>query len=429
VTPTQRQLAWQTREIQALIHFGPNTFTSKEWGSGFESPSVFNPTNLDCGQWVAAAQAAGVQSITLVCKHHDGFCLWPTEFTSFSVKSSPWRAGKGDLVREMSEACRKAGLKFGIYISPADLHEPSYGRNSQQYNDFFCSQLGELLAGYGEICEVFFDGAKPSGRHQVHDFPRYYRLIRELQPNAVITVKGPDVRWVGNEQGTARESEWSVIPLPVPPVEYDWPDLMALDLGSRGKLRGAQFLHWYPAVADVSLRQGWFWQPGRERSLKSLNQLIHIYEHSVGRNAVLMLGLAPNTEGLLPESDVQRLKEFGAAIKAAFATNLLASTNAKSEVLPKPADCLFEQRITFREPQKINYLVLREDITKGQRVEAFEVTVTVATTDDREQSQRLFRATTIGNKRILKLNGALVRTLLLHITQSRATPFVQLSAY
>ena len=311
-TPSQRQFAWQQREVEALIHFGINTFTAQEWGSGSERPALFNPTDFDPDQWVLAAKAFNAKSITLVAKHHDGFCLWPSKYTDYSVKKSPWRNGNGDLVRELSDACHTAGIGFGIYLSPGDRHEPTFGRNSFRYNDFFCHQLTELLSNYGEITQVFLDGAQPvRDRKQEYDWPRYYKIIRELQPNAVITVYGPDVRWVGNEDGIARDSEWSVIPLPVPPELFEWKDMTAKDLGSNEKIENAKYLHWYPAAADVSIRRGWFWNKATDFSVKTPAQLLDIYEKSVGRNACLQLNITPDTTGRIPDRDLASLQEFG----------------------------------------------------------------------------------------------------------------------
>ncbi len=410
--------------MQALVHFGMNTFTGREWGSGRENPALFNPTNLDCAQWVQAAQSFGARSITMLCKHHDGFCLWPSQYTRHSVKSSPWRNGQADVVREVSAACRQAGLKFGIYLSPADMHEPTFGRNSQRYNDYYCNQLTELLTKYGEICEVFLDGAQPSGAQQAYDFQRYYRLVRELQPKAVISMRGPDVRWVGNELGRARETEWSVVPLTISPDEQTWPDLTAPDLGSRKQLAGARFLCWYPAAADVSLRRTWFWHPGQEAGIKSLQELLTIYEQSVGRNAVLQLNLCPDTSGRIPEADMKRLEEFGAAIRAVFGTNLVASTKARVEPMAAQDDGTYIQRITFPSAQKVHYVALHEDISKGQRVEGFELAVPVE-----GNPAKVLRGTTIGWKRLVNLNGLAVQELTLRITQTRAQPFVSVSAY
>ncbi len=424
VLPNARQLAWQQRDIQALLHFGMNTMTDREWGNGTEDPKLFNPARLDAAQWAQAAQSFGAQSLTMVCKHHDGFCLWPSQFTEHSVKNSPWKGGQGDLVAEVAEACRKAGLKFGVYVSPADLNHQAYGRNSAVYNDYFCNQLQELLSRYGEICEVFLDGAQPSIRHQGYDFPRYYRLIRQLQPSAVITMRGPDARWVGNESGAGRESEWSVLPVPTDPEQYDWPDQVASDLGSRKRLVGAPYLHWHPALAAVSLRRDWFWHPGKDNTIKSLPALVRIYEQTVGRNAVLQLNLSPDRDGRIPEADLNRLQEFGGALQSAFGTNLVAAGKARIDPVVAQDDGTFTQHIAFSSPQPARYVVLQEDITKGQRVEAFEFIATPGTAD-----QKVFLGTTIGWKRIVRLGDTWATDFLLRIKQNRAEPVVSVALY
>jgi alpha-L-fucosidase len=393
--PSVRQLLWSTHEFTVFFHFGVNTLSGSEWGSGQEQPKTFNPTALDAGQWVRAIQSAGASGVVLICKHHDGFCLWPSQFTEHSVRNSPWREGNGDLVREVSEACRKAGLRFGVYLSPGDLHETTYGRDSAAYNEYFRNQLRELLTNYGEISEVWFDGAQPSRLKQAYDFPSYYRLVRELQPNAVIVSKGPDVRWVGNEAGIARESEWSVIPLPTTVEDYDWPDLRAQDLGSRERLKGAKTLHWYPAVCDVSLGPDWFWDPRWDRELKSLDQLKRIYESSVGRNAGLLLNIGPDRRGLIPDSQVRRLKEFGDWMRTSFSTNLLAGVELTLQASPGTNDvAVFEAQLG--KTLLANTIVLQEDIAKGQYVERFTVEGKVG-----DRWFQLATGTTIGRKRIL----------------------------
>jgi len=395
--PSARPLAWSEREFTVFIHFGMNTFSDLEWGEGTEDPRYFNPRQLDARQWVEAIRGAGASDVVLVCKHHDGFCLWPSQYTAHSVRQSPWREGRGDVVREVSDACRDAGLRFGVYLSPGDLHEPTYGTDSIAYNEFFRNQLRELLTGYGPISEVWFDGAKPSRRTQHYDFPGYYRLIRELQPEAMIASKGPDVRWVGNESGVARESEWSVIPLPVPAEQYDWPDLRAADLGSRARLAGAKALQWYPAVCDVSLGPTWFWVPKWDHELKSLDRLKQIYETSVGRNAGLLLNVAPNREGVIPEPQVRRLREFGQWQQAGFASNRLAQVTLKPVPVATSAAAVPVLEARFDAEVVANTLVLREDIARGQLVERMTVEGLSGGT-----WWELARATTVGRKRILR---------------------------
>jgi len=311
VVPAERQVAWQGLEFQAFVHFGMNTFTDREWGQGTEDPRLFNPLEFDASQWAEAFKAAGMRGVVFSAKHHDGFCLWPSRFTDHSVAQSLWREGKGDAVREVADACRQAGLKFGVYLSPWDRHEPTYG-DSPRYNDFFLNQLRELLTQYGEISEVWFDGAcgeGPNGKRQVYDWGAYWRLIRELQPRAVISIMGPDVRWIGNEAGVARESEWSVVPTS---QMDDWPaekdpggiagiNAQAPDLGSTRAIaesarRGGR-LFWYPGQVDVSIRPGWFYHAAEDMRVKTIGHLLDIYYTSVGGNAQLLLNVPPDRRG------------------------------------------------------------------------------------------------------------------------------------
>ena len=261
--------------------------------------------------------------LILTCKHHDGFCLWPSKYTEHCVKNSPWRDGKGDVVKEVSDACRRGGIKFGVYLSPWDRHEKTYG--SDAYNDYYKNQLRELLTNYGEITEVWWDGAcgeGPNGKRQVYDWDGYIKVVRELQPNAVMAICGPDIRWVGNEDGLARESEWSVLPpMPDAPAKPD--------LGHRKyRCRSDTVFRWYPAECDVSIRPGWFYHASEDGKVKSLHDLLDIYYRSVGRNSVLLLNVPPDRRGLFHENDVARLRELRAALDETFKTNLAAGKPA-----------------------------------------------------------------------------------------------------
>ena len=280
VVPSERQLKWHELEFYAFIHFGMNTFTNSEWGNGNDDPVLFNPEKLNADQWAAAVRAAGMKAIILTCKHHDGFCLWPSAYTDYSVKSSKWRDGQGDVVRECAEACKKFGLKFGIYLSPWDRHEPSYG-TGEEYNNYFKKQLRELLTNYGDIFCVWFDGAcgeGKNGRKQEYDWQGYYELIRECQPEAVISVTGPDVRWCGNEAGVARHAEWSVIPSelcfysdvqtgPGPMAEEGSLSYLyntEQELGTMPNILYSKGLTFTPAEINMSIRPGWFWHKNEE---------------------------------------------------------------------------------------------------------------------------------------------------------------------
>ena len=328
------------------------------------------------------------------------------------------------MVGDLSTACRDLNIGFGIYLSPADLHEQTHGRDSDKYNDFFCHQLRELLTGYGEICEVFFDGAEVGSRKQRYDWQRYYRLIRELQPGAAIVVKGPDARWVGNEYGEGRESDWNVVPLPVPADQYDWPDMTWPDVGGKTKIDSAQYLHWYPALADVSIRSSWFWRADPDSAVKTVPMLVRLYETTVGRNAVMQLGVAPNREGVIPELEVQRLGEFGEQIRQRFATNLILSAKVESlDPSPKTTNT-FAQKISFKIPTPVKYVVLQELIEMGQHVERFEIKAQLQSGESRK-----FKATTIGYKRIIRIDLANVTDIEVQVLESRAQPRVLVAVY
>ena len=367
LTPTDQQYAWQQLELTAFIHFGMNTFTGREWGDGKEDPTLFNPTDFNAEQWVLSLQEAGFKMIILTAKHHDGFCLWPTATTKHSVQSSIWKDGNGDIVREVKNACDKYGMKFGVYLSPWDRNAESYG-NSPRYNAMFVEQLKELLTNYGEVHEVWFDGANgdgPNGKRQVYYWTRFYHGIDSLQPKAVKAIMGNDVRWVGNESGLGRETEWSVTPLnpdinETIATENKRLDInpMANDLGSRTLLADAKTLYWYPSEVDVSIRPGWFYHPEQDHQVKTLQQLVDIYYQSVGMNSVLLLNIPPDKRGLLHEVDVARLKEFGVYIKNTFKRNKLTNGNIAWTA----------QNGDFKEftasGDTINTVMLQEDIKK-----------------------------------------------------------------
>ena len=350
VVPSPRQAALQRLEFYAFFHFTVNTFTGREWGDGAESPAVFDPPELDADQWVDAVKAAGMRGAILTCKHHDGFCLWPSRHTGHTVAASPFRGGKGDVVREVADACRRAGLRFGVYLSPWDRHSPLYG-SGKPYDDFFTDQLTELLTGYGEIFAVWFDGAcgeGPNGKKQHYDWDRYYRTVRELQPGACIHVCGPDIRWCGNEAGDTRPSEWSVVPRRTTDTEKvasasQQTDDAAFrqrpisardrDLGSREALAHEPDLVWYPAEVNTSIRPGWFWHPEEDAQVRSLEELIRIYEHAVGGNATFLLNVPPTAQGTLHPADVARLREFGQYLAEAYGENLLTRPGAELSAL------------------------------------------------------------------------------------------------
>ncbi len=423
--PDERQLAWHELEFYAFIHFGVNTFTDREWGLGYESPAIFNPTELDADQWVEACKSAGMKGLILTCKHHDGFCLWPSKYTEHSVKSSPWKDGKGDVVREVSEACKRGGLKFGIYLSPWDRHEKTYG-DSDIYNLFYVNQLKELLTGYGDIFCVWLDGAcgeGVGGKRQVYDWESYYRVVRELQPGAVISVCGPDVRWCGNEAGHCRESEWSVVPAYLRNAEMtadksqksDDPGFSKklnsddADLGSREAIRNAEKLVWYPAEVNTSIRPGWFYHASEDDKVKTLDELLTIYYNSVGGNASFLLNIPPDKRGLIHENDAARLRELGSVLNKTFERDLAEEASYAVEI---NAD--LERDRTF------DRIVLSEEIRLGQRVEAFTLQYM-----ENGKWKELFKGTVIGHKCICCFPKMTARHVKLVVTRSRANPIIK----
>lgn len=416
--PTPQQLEWQQMELTAFLHFGINTFTDREWGDGSEDPALFNPTELDAEQWVRSLKEAGFKMVILTAKHHDGFCLWPTKTTKHSVASSPWKEGKGDVVKELREACSKYDMRFGVYLSPWDRNAECYG-DSPRYNQFFIEQLTELLTNYGEVHEVWFDGANaegPNGRKQIYDWDAFYKTIQKLQPKAVMAIMGDDVRWVGNEKGLGRETEWSATVLA--PGIYMRSDSVntalgvgstSADLGSREILNKANELFWYPSEVDVSIRPGWFYHANEDNQVKSLKHLTDIYFQSVGYNSVLLLNVPPDRRGLIHEADVKRLKEFADYRNRAFADNRVTDGQ-----MPWKAASGESREYTLKEGSTINVVLLQEDISQGQRVEEFEVEGLV-----NGQWQSLGKGTTIGYKRLLRFPEVNATQLRLKLLSTR----------
>jgi alpha-L-fucosidase len=448
IAPSANQLAWQEMEFIAFAHFGMNTFTDREWGEGTEEPALFNPTELDARQWARAFKAAGMRMVIVTAKHHDGFCLWPSRYTEHSVKRSPWREGKGDVVREVAEACREAGLKLGIYLSPWDRHEPTYG-DSPAYNEHFRSQLRELLTGYGEIAEVWFDGAcgeGPNGKRQEYDWPSYYRVVRECQPGAVIFGMGPDLRWVGTETGYGRETEWSVVPvnikeefLSVPPFLDDLyipGDMTGEDLGSRERIAAARALAWYPAETDVSIRPGWFYHAKEDGEVKTPQKLVDIYFSSAGRNGVLLLNVPPDRQGLIHENDIRSLVGMRRILDRTFQINLAegARVEASAEADGHPGRAMLDGakqtywttpgsietavlEFTLPDTRTFDVAELQEEIRCGQRVEEFSLE-----SWDGNAWRVFSRGTTIGYKRLLRFPEITTRRVRLTIAKSRLNP-------
>ena len=418
LVPTKQQLEWQKMELTAFLHFGINTFTGREWGDGKEDPALFNPTELDAEQWVRTLKDAGFKMVIITAKHHDGFCLWPTKTTKHSVESSPWKDGKGDVVKELRQACDKYGMKFGVYLSPWDRNAECYG-DSPAYNKFFIEQLTELLTNYGEVHEVWFDGANgegPNGKKQVYDWDAFYSTIRTLQPNAVTAIMGDDVRWVGNEKGIGRETEWSATVLTPGVYARATENNKALgvhgkaeDLGGRDILIKAKELFWYPSEVDVSIRPGWFYHNDQDSKVKSLKHLTDIYFQSVGYNSVLLLNIPPDTRGLISDADVDRLKEFKAYLDDVFADNKVIDGNK----LWKAAQGE-QKEYTLKENSEVNVIMLQEDISKGQRVEGIDIEVFV-----NGQWNKVAEGTTVGYKRMFRFPVVKGEKLRITLTASR----------
>ena len=453
IVPSERQLRHQELEFYAFIHFTVNTFTGREWGDGTESPSIFRPDSLNADQWAEAVREAGMKGMILTCKHHDGFCLWPSRYTDHTVAASPFRNGRGDIVREASDACRRAGLAFGVYLSPWDRHNPLYGTGTP-YDDYFVHQLEELLTGYGEIFCVWFDGAcgeGPNGKKQFYDWDRYYETVRRLQPNACISVCGPDVRWCGNEAGVTRPSEWSVVPKRTRDTEKIAADSQQedsdefrqrkisasdLDLGSQAVLENEPELIWYPAEVNTSIRPGWFYHAEEDGQVKPLEQLVSIYENAAGGNATFLLNIPPDTDGLLHKEDVTRLRELGQYLRETYAVNLLSGASLScGEELPEhpieavredsydtwfqPRDGVRTCRLAMTWPENVQprRMVLKENIRLSQRIERFSVEAKID-----GAWQTVYRGTTVGHKKIVPLTLPPVRELALCIEDARVCP-------
>ncbi len=448
VIPSLRQLEWQKLEMYAFCHFGTNTFTGKEWGDGTAPASIFNPKKLDARQWAREIKNAGLRGIILTCKHHDGFCLWQSEYTDYCMKNSPYKDGKGDIAKEVSDACREYGLKFGVYLSPWDRHEATYG-TGEEYNTYFKNQLTELATKYGNIFCFWFDGAcgeGKNGKKQVYDWNSYFALIRELQPNAVINICGPDVRWCGNEAGKSRESEWSVVPSFVGNQDYTAEhsqqedtsefakkvDETTQDLGSRKVIEGCTHFIWYPAEVDVSIRPGWFYHRREDFKVKSLKKLMHIYWGSVGGNSSLLLNIPPNKDGLIAKADIRALRKFGKELRKEFPENLMkdcvvtassqfSEDNNPNNIITENGywqcgenDKNPEIEIAFNTPIVADKIVLKENIATGQQIENFDVYA-----DNGDGYKKLCSSTVIGAKRICRFKKQTINKIKIIITSYR----------
>ncbi|MDX1913560.1 MAG: alpha-L-fucosidase [Saprospiraceae bacterium] len=416
--PTPAQLAWHDTEFYLFFHFGPNTFTDLEWGHGNETEELFNPTALDCDQWCRVAKAACAKGVIITAKHHDGFCLWPSQYSTHTVRESRWREGKGDVLRELADAARRHNLKLGFYLSPWDRNHPQYG--TPAYNDVYANTLRELLGNYGELFEIWWDGANgegPNGKRQVYDFHRFEKIAASMQPDAVIFSDiGPGCRWAGNEQGLIlTETNWCMLDTAGfqrgaggPPV----------DTLNRGNMNGA---HWIPAECDVSIRPGWFYHAAEDDKVKSPDQLWQIYLHSVGRGANLILNVPPDRRGLIHENDAAALVAFGDKLRTAFSNNLLKNIPAQNstKALTDGQRTTFhpvESNISFDLGKKMSFnsVLLREHIAEGQQIAAFSVEVR-----EGKKWREVARSTTIGAGKIMQFPEVTSRKLRIKVLDAR----------
>lgn len=425
VVPSENQLRLQDKPYYVFFHFGMNTATNREWGSASEKASDFNIEKIKPEQWVKAVKASGATGVILTCKHHDGFCLWDTKYTDFNVMHTKLNT---DVVKAVSDACYVNDLDFGVYLSPWDMHEESYG--TPAYNDYFVNQLTELLTNYGKIFEVWFDGAKGADAKEFsYDWERYYEVIRTLQPQANIAICGKDIRWVGNEGGSSRKSEYSVVPSYLSRCEAiqdnsqknanEGSFMKKLtstdeDLGSRSVLKTNEYLCWYPAEVDVSIRKGWFYHKSENNTVKSARKLMKIYLNSVGNNCTLLLNVPPSNNGVIASKDVRVLKNFGKMIKAITEKPIIVSNIGEL----KKSDGYLEYR--FDSAKKIKYCVLQEDITKSQRIERFDLFIL----KPNGKYKRVYNGTVVGANKIIKINKNAVGAVLV-IRQSRSTPHLR----
>ena len=415
--PTQQQLEWQAMETYAFIHFGLNTFNDMEWGYGDTPAASFNPSNLDCEQWVLTLKNCGMKGVILTAKHHDGFCLWPTETTDYSIKNSPYKDGKGDVVGELCEACRKHGLKFGLYLSPWDRHHAEYGREG--YVETYHRQIKELVDHYGPFFEFWFDGANGGDgwyggacekrsieASQYYNYEKARDIIWEQSPNTMIfggTV--PTIRWIGNEEGRAEATQWCAYTL-------DFNDLNNTRLLSTGIANGEA---WLPAEVDVSIRPGWFFH--ENETPKSLEQLLDIYYHSVGRNANLLLNFPVNKEGRIPSSDSVRAVEWYQTIQNTFANDLLKDCKVTE------SDARPEMVFSFPQPTALNTVLLQEDVSFGQNVKSFSISyycngkwLPIRTEEP---------MTTIGHKRIIRFQTVTANQLRIRFKSDKGPVHIQ----
>lgn len=428
--PSKKQLDWHETEYYLFMHFGPNTFTGKEWGEGTEPETIFNPAQMDCRQWCRIAKQSGAKGIIITAKHHDGFCLWPSKYSKHTVRESNWKNGKGDVLKELSQACREYGLKFGVYLSPWDRNHPLYG--TPKYNDVFVNMMKEIFQNYGPVWEMWWDGANgegPNGKKQVYDWKRFESTVKQFSPKTVVFSDiGPDIRWVGNENGIAGNPNWNFLDtagfkrgLGAPPT----------DTLNQGNYKGR---HWIPAECDVSIRPGWFWRAAEDDKVKTAQQLFEIYLKSVGRGANLLLNVPPDERGLISNNDSVSLTGFKKLRDESFAENLLKNANTFYQFSRKE---LPEEDMKLRsmdkdnqaysvnlqnfivevpQPVKINCIVLREAIHLGQTIRKFRIVMYNGKKAVREVS-----GASVGRKRILTFRNTTVTSFVVYLDDVKGT--------
>ncbi|MFZ9388282.1 MAG: alpha-L-fucosidase [Chitinophagaceae bacterium] len=408
--PTRTQLSWHETEYYLFMHFGPNTFTGKEWGEGTEPEDIFNPADLDCRQWCRVAKAAGAKGIIITAKHHDGFCLWPSKYSKHTVRESRWKDGKGDVLKELSKACREYGLKFGVYLSPWDRNHPDYG--TEAYNSVFVNMMKEIFEEYGPVWEMWWDGANgegPNGKRQVYDWTRFEQTVRQYSPRTMVFSDiGPDIRWVGNENGIAGDPNWNYLDTAGFKRGAGGPPADSL---SHGNYWGS---NWIPAECDVSIRPGWFWRAAEDSKVKSPEQLFQIYLRSVGRGANLLLNVPPDNRGLISATDSASLAGFKILRDENFGENLLKSARTyyqfSNSDLPGGKLALQSMDSTGQnytvnlqnfivempKPSSMNCIILREAIHRGQTIRKFHIQIF-----NGNKMVREINGSSVGRKRIL----------------------------
>jgi len=431
VKPSENQLR-HLREtpFYAFVHFSPNTYTNLEWGDGTEDPAIFNPTELDCDQWAKAIKNAGMKGMVLTAKHHDGFCLWQTKYTEHSMKNSPYKNGKGDIVKEAADACKKHGIKFGFYLSPWDRNSKYYG--TDEYNTYYKNQLTELLTNYGEIFYVWFDGAcgeGPNGKKQVYDFDGYIELIKKYQPQANIFHDGGTIRWCGNEAGIAPFAQWAVVPMELCPMNPPQTSSALMDgslefayntdltIGSIQNIMYSKGLVFAPAETDMSIRPGWFYHKDEEPH--SLERLFKTYINTVGNNSTFNLNIPPMPNGKFDPRDLERLHELGELIKKEFSQNL--AEGIKFEILSGFGETQPEYTLKLNKKEIVKYVELAERISEGQRIESF----TVFAKNDDNLWQEIAKSTTVGSRKILKINNFKTDEIKIRISAARDVPDIE----